>query len=159
MDVFMKEAIYEAYKAYKKGEVPVGCIIEKDGEIVARAHNQVENLKRSTAHAEILALEEASRVLRSWRLEGCNLYVTLEPCIMCTGAIIASRIKTIHIGARDVERGGIISKVPILEENLIPCKTTAILYDEPICSYIISRFFREIRRGRIRKASSKEGGV
>ena len=157
MNVFMKEAILEAYKAYKKGEVPVGCVIEKDGQIIARAHNEVETLQKSSAHAEMLALERANEILGVWRLDGCNLYVTLEPCTMCVGAIINARIQTIHIGARDAERGAVISKVPIIRDNTIPCKTDAILYDEPVCSYILSRFFRELRMGRIRKASDGLG--
>lgn len=153
----MKEAILEAYKAYKKGEVPVGCVIEKDGQIIARAHNEVESLQKSSAHAEMLALERANEFLGAWRLDGCNLYVTLEPCTMCVGAIINARIQTIHIGARDAERGAVISKVPIILDNTIPCKTDAVLYDEQVCSYIMSRFFRELRRGRIQKASDRLG--
>ncbi|MDO4710723.1 MAG: nucleoside deaminase [Peptostreptococcaceae bacterium] len=157
MNKFLKEALIEAYEAYKKGEVPVGCVIEKDGQIIARGHNLVETLQRSTAHAEILAIEQANRELGVWRLEGCDLYVTLEPCAMCLGAIINARIKTIHIGARDPERGAVIGKIPILKEDLIPCKTDAIIYDEPVCSYILSRFFRELRRGRILKYADRQG--
>ena len=142
----MKEALLEAYKAYKKGEVPVGAVIEKDGVIIARAHNLTETSKKATAHAEILAIEEANRVLGAWRLEDCNIYVTLEPCAMCLGAIINARIDTIHVGARDYERGTVLSRVPIIQENMIRCKTKAIIYDEKICSYILSRFFRELRK-------------
>lgn len=153
MNIFMREALIEAYQAYKKGEVPVGCVIEKDGIIIARGHNMVESLGRATAHAEILALEQANEQLGIWRLEDCNLYVTLEPCTMCLGAIIHARVKTIHIGARDLERGAVMSKIPILMNDLIPCKTEAVVYDNPVCSYILSRFFRELRRGRIPKAT------
>lgn len=157
MNPFIKEALLEAYKAYRKGEVPVGCVIEKDGVIIAKAHNLVEELQSPIAHAEILAIRQASEVLGVWRLENCNLYVTLEPCTMCMGAIINARIKTVHIGARDSERGAVISKVPILAENMISCKTDAVLYDEPLCSYILSRFFRELRQGGIQKAKDREG--
>ena len=153
MNAFMREALLEAYKAYKKGEVPVGCIIEKDGEIIARAHNDVEHMGKATAHAEILALEQASEILGGWRLESCNLYVTLEPCMMCLGAIINARIKTIYIGARDKEKGAVLSKLPILQDDMIPCNARAVVYDDPVCSYILSRFFRELRRGRIPKAA------
>lgn len=142
----MKEALLEAYKAYQKGEVPVGAIIEKDGQIIARAHNLTETSKKVTAHAEILAIEEANRVLGAWRLEGCNIYVTLEPCAMCLGAIINARIDTIHVGARDQERGTVLSRVPIIQDNMIRCKTKAVIHDEKVCSYILSRFFRELRK-------------
>lgn len=142
----MKEALAEAYKAYRKNEVPVGAIIEKDGKIIARAHNLTETNKKATAHAEILAIEQANEALGSWRLEGCNLYVTLEPCAMCLGAIINARIDTIHVGARDEQRGTVLSKVPIIQDNMISCKTKAVIYDEKICSYILSRFFRELRK-------------
>ncbi len=158
MNTFMREALLEAYEAYKKGEVPVGCIIEKNGEIIARAHNLVEFRGKATAHAELLALELASEKLGTWRLDECNLYVTLEPCTMCLGAIINARIETIHVGARDTERGAVLSKVPILKDNIIPCKTKAIVYDDPVCSYILTRFFRELRNGRIAKASPRQQG-
>ena len=146
MNPFMKEALIEAYKAYQKGEVPVGAVIEKDGKIIARAHNLTETSKKATAHAEILAIERANEVLGAWRLENCNIYVTLEPCAMCLGAIINARIDTIHVGARDYERGTVLSRVPIIQDNMIRCKTKAIIYDEKICSYILSRFFRELRK-------------
>ena len=89
----MKEALKEARKAYKKDEVPVGAVIVKDGEIIARAHNVKEQKKDTTKHAEIIAIQKASKKLESWRLENCTMYVTLEPCMMCTGAIMESRIK------------------------------------------------------------------
>ena len=146
MNPYMKEALLEAYKAYKKGEVPVGAVIEKDGEIIARAHNLTETKQKATAHAEILAIEKASEVLGAWRLKGCNIYVTLEPCAMCTGAIINSRIDTVHVGARDPERGAVLSRIPIIKDNIITCQTKAVIYDEKVCSYILSRFFRELRK-------------
>lgn len=146
MNIFMKEALVEAYKAYRKDEVPVGCIIEKNGKIIARAHNLVETLQNATAHAEILAIQQANKTLGVWRLEDCNIYVTLEPCSMCLGAIINARIKTVHVGARDKERGTVLSKIPIIKDNLIPCKTNAIIYDYEICSYIMTRFFRKLRK-------------
>lgn len=142
----MKEALAEAYKAYKKGEVPVGAVIEKDGQIIARAHNLTEISKKAAAHAEMLAIEQANEALGAWRLEGCNIYVTLEPCTMCLGAIINARIDTIHVGARDAQRGAVLSKVPIIQDNIISCKTKAVIYDEKVCSYILSRFFRELRK-------------
>ncbi len=155
MDRFMREALIEAYRAYQKGEVPVGCVIEHRGEIIARAHNLVEEWDLPTYHAEILAIEQACRRLGRWRLDDCNLYVTLEPCIMCLGAIMSARIPMIHIGTRDQERGAVISKIPILSEDLIPGNTQAVIYDDAVCSYILTRFFRELRRGRIRKANKE----
>ena len=92
-EYFMKEALLEARKAYKKLEIPVGAIIVKDGEIIARAHNVKEEKKDTTKHAEILAIQRASKKLDTWRLNDCEMYVTLEPCPMCAGAIIQSRLK------------------------------------------------------------------
>ena len=114
MNLFLREALKEAVIAYKEGEVPVGAVIVKDFEIIAKAHNQVEKEQNPLYHAEILAIQEASEKLKSWRLNDCEIYVTLEPCTMCLGAIINSRISRIHIGARDFERGAVISKAPIL---------------------------------------------
>lgn len=155
MNLFIKEALKEAVLAYKKGEVPVGAVIVKDNEIIARAHNLVEEYQNPLYHAEILAIEEASKKLGTWRLSDCDIYITLEPCTMCLGAIINARIKRIHIGARDFERGAVTSKLKILEDNLIPCKTDVIIYDEKLCSYIMSRFFRRLRNGKIKKYNKK----
>lgn len=102
---FMKEALKEAQKAYDKLEVPVGCVIVKNGEIIAKAHNLKETKFDTTKHAEILAIQKASHKLVSWRLLDCEMYVTLEPCSMCAGAIINSRIKKIYIGALDEKTG------------------------------------------------------
>ena len=97
----MKEALKEAIKAYKKLEVPVGAVIVKDEEIIARAHNLKEIKNDTTKHAEILAIQKASKKIEAWRLEECEMYVTLEPCAMCAGAIINSRIKKVYIGTED----------------------------------------------------------
>ena len=102
---FMKAAIKEAQKASEKLEVPVGCVIVKDGKIIARAHNQKEGKKDTTKHAEIMAIQKASRKLDAWRLLDCEMYVTLEPCSMCAGAIINSRIKKLYIGTMDKKTG------------------------------------------------------
>jgi len=101
----MKEALKEAQVAYDLKEVPVGCVIVKNNEIIARAHNLKETKQSSLAHAEILAIEEACNKLGTWRLEDCDLYVTLEPCLMCSGAIINSRIKRIIYGALEPKFG------------------------------------------------------
>ena len=100
---YMQEAIIEAKKAADKGETPIGAVIVKDGEIIARAHNLTETLKDATAHAEILAIKQASEVLGGWRLVGCDLYVTMEPCIMCSGAIVNSRIEKIIVATKHVK--------------------------------------------------------
>lgn len=92
-EAFMEEALKEAKKAYKKLEIPVGAVIVKDGKIIAKAHNLKETKNSSISHAEILAIEKANKKLNAWRLENCEMYITLEPCMMCMGAIINSRIK------------------------------------------------------------------
>ena len=100
---YMNEALKEARKAYEKGETPIGAVIVKDGEIISRAHNLTEELNDCTAHAEILAIRKASEKLGGWRLINCDLYVTMEPCIMCSGAIVQSRIKKLIIGTKHIK--------------------------------------------------------
>ena len=101
----MQTALREAQKARDAGEVPVGCVIVHDGQIIGKAHNQRELLQDPTAHAEVLAITQAATHLKSWRLEGARLYVTLEPCAMCAGAIVLARIEEVHYGARDPKAG------------------------------------------------------
>ena len=113
---YMKIALKEAKKAYNKLEVPVGAIIVKDGEIIAKAHNLKETKTDTTKHAEILAIQKASRKLKSWRLLDCEMYVTLEPCSMCAGAIINSRIKKVYIGALDEKTGAAGSVLNLFED-------------------------------------------
>ena len=98
---FMKEALKEAQKAYNKLEIPVGAVIVKDGKIISKAHNIKEEKQDTTKHAEIIAIQKASKKLETWRLNDCEMYVTLEPCSMCAGAIIQSRIKKVYIGTMD----------------------------------------------------------
>ena len=114
---FMKEALKEAKKAYKIGEIPIGAVVVKDNEIIARGHNQKEIKKDATKHAEIIAIQKASKIVQGWRLEDCEMYVTLEPCMMCTGAIIQSRIKKVYIGAMDEKMGYCGSVLNLLEYN------------------------------------------
>ena len=109
----MREALKEAQKALKKEEVPVGAIIVKDGKIIARAHNTKETKKDSTCHAEIIAIKKACKKLDSWRLLGCEMYVTLEPCPMCGWAIIQSRIKNLYFGSYDANYGAFSSKIDL----------------------------------------------
>jgi tRNA(adenine34) deaminase len=105
MEKMMKEALEEAQLALNMGEVPIGAVIEKDGEIVGRGHNRTESSKDPTAHAEILAIQDAAKNLGGWRLLGCTLYVTTEPCSMCAGAIILARLTKVVIGTRDSKAG------------------------------------------------------
>jgi tRNA(adenine34) deaminase len=112
-DYFMGEALRLARMAYEADEVPVGAVIVRDGKVIARAHNQVELLKDATAHAEILAITQAAQVVGDWRLDGCTLFVTKEPCPMCAGAIMLSRVKRLVFGVRDERAGGAGSVFPI----------------------------------------------
>ena len=144
---FMKEALKEAQKAYKKLEVPVGAIIVKDGKIVARAHNLKETKNDTTKHAEILAIEKASKKLSNWRLIDCEMYVTLEPCPMCAGAIVNSRIKKVNIGAMDEKTGACGSKLNLLQDFNFDTKVDmeiGILENE--CRELLQKFFVALRK-------------
>lgn len=144
---YMKEALKEAQKAYKKLEVPVGAIIVKDGKIVARAHNLKETKNNTTKHAEILAIEKASKKLGNWRLIDCEMYVTLEPCPMCAGAIVNSRIKKVNIGAMDEKTGACGSKLNLLQDFNFDTKVdmeSGILENE--CRKLLQKFFVALRK-------------
>lgn len=143
----MKEALKEAKKAYEKLEVPVGAVIVKDNKIIARAHNLKETKKDTTNHAEILAIQKASKKLEAWRLNDCEMYVTLEPCSMCAGAIINSRIKKIYIGALDEKTGAAGSVLNLFEDYKFNHKVEVekgILKEE--CENILKSFFKELRK-------------
>lgn len=142
----MNQALKEAKKAYDKLEVPVGCIIVKDGKIIARAHNQKETKLDTTKHAEILAIQKASKKLKSWRLLDCEMYVTLEPCTMCAGAIINSRIKKVYIGAMDEKTGACGSKLNLFKDFIFNHNVeieTGIMQKQ--CEEILKKFFKELR--------------
>ncbi len=144
---YMREAIKEAMKARRKGEVPVGAVIVKDGEIVARGHNQIIKRKNATFHAEIVAIRKATKKLRTSRLTGATMYVTLEPCSMCAGALVLSKIDKIVIGTSDPKTGACGSVLQIVDnENLNHRVTviTGVLEEE--CSSILKEFFRIIRK-------------
>ena len=144
---FMKEALKEAKKAYDKLEVPVGCVIVKDGKIVARAHNLKETKKDTTKHAEILAIQKASKKLEAWRLLDCDMYVTLEPCSMCAGAIVNSRIRNLYIGTMDKKTGAAGSVLNLFEDFTFNHKVTVqngILKEQ--CEKILKDFFKELRK-------------
>lgn len=139
---FMKEALMEARKALMLDEVPVGAIIVKDNKIISRAHNLRETLNSPLAHAEVLAIKDASEKLNSWRLTGCKLYVTLEPCIMCAGAIAQARISEVYIGTIDPAAGACGSVLNILQNDNLNLHTkTHWLYNEE-CSQLLKDFFK-----------------
>ena len=143
----MKEAIKEAKKALKKDEVPIGCVIVYEDKVIARGHNLRETKQLSTCHAEIMAIQKACKKLGTWRLEDCSLYVTLEPCPMCSGAILQSRIKDVYYGAYDPKGGCIDSCMKMYEVkgfNHYPQTHGGILEEE--CATLLKDFFREKRK-------------
>lgn len=150
-ELFMKEALNEAKKAYKKEEIPVGAIIVKNSKIISRGHNLKEIKNSSIAHAEIIAINKANKKLEAWRLEDCEMYVTLEPCMMCMGAIINSRIKKLYIGTLDPKTGSCTSVIDIKQYkfNHEVEIETGILKDE--CEYILKDFFKGLRAKKRRK--------
>ncbi len=145
-EIFMKQALKEAKKAYDKLEVPVGAIIVKDGKIIARAHNLKETKKDTTKHAEILAIQKASKKLDTWRLIDCEMYITLEPCTMCMGAIINSRIKKIFIGTMDPKTGACGSVLNLNDDYTFNHKVeieTGIMKKES--EELLKDFFNKLR--------------
>jgi tRNA(adenine34) deaminase len=153
---FMKEALKEAKKAFDIEEIPVGAVIVKDGKIIAKAHNSKETSKNATGHAEILAIQKACKKLNSWRLLNCEMYVTLEPCPMCAGALINSRISKIYIGTDDEKTGACGSKLNLLEDfkfNHIVQTEKYILKEE--CSQILKNFFKHLRERNKQKNETK----
>ncbi len=146
-EYYMRRALTEARAARDANEVPVGAIIVKEGKVIASAHNQRETLHDPTAHAEMIAITQAAQVLEDWRLEGCVLYVTLEPCIMCSGAILQARIPVVVFGAHDPKAGGVTSMFKLLSDNRLNhrCEIThSILALE--CGEILSHFFQAQRK-------------
>jgi len=145
-EFFMKEALKEAEKAYSTYEVPVGAIIVCNGQIVGRGYNQRESLRDPTAHAEILAIREASKYMDAWRLSKSTMYVTLEPCAMCAGAIVNARIDRLVIGARDPKRGcaGTVEDLTNHPQFNHRLKVEFGVLEEE-CSHILSKFFKELR--------------
>ncbi len=143
---YMKEALKEAEKARDIAEVPIGAVVVRDGEIIGRGHNKRELNQQATAHAEIFAIEEANRKLGNWRLEECELYVTLEPCAMCSGALVLSRMKKVYFGAYDMKSGTAGSLMNLLEENRFnhQCEVEGSVL-EAECSQILKDFFVDLR--------------
>lgn len=144
---YMKMALKEADKAELIDEVPIGCVIVKNDKVIARAHNVKESSKDATGHAEIIAIRKASKKVDNWRLEDCDIYITLEPCIMCSGALIQSRIRNIYFGAYDFKGGALGSSINVLEAQNInhhPYVEGGILLEE--CSQKISKYFQTKRK-------------
>jgi tRNA(adenine34) deaminase len=153
-EYFMKEAISEAQKAEELNEVPIGAVVVIDGKIISRAHNLRESNQSAIAHAELLAIDKACREVGSWRLEGATLYVTLEPCAMCSGAIILSRIKRVVYGASDPKGGCAGTFMNLLQDQRFNHQsnvTKGILEEE--CGLLLKEFFRELRK---RKKQEKD---
>jgi len=142
----MREALRMAQAALEHDEVPVGCLIVHDGRVVGRAHNQREMLQDPTAHAEMIAITQAAEALGSWRLTGCTLYVTLEPCAMCAGAMVLARLDRLVYGAGDPKAGAVDSVFKLLEEPRLNhrIKVTAGVRREE-CGAILTQFFRKKR--------------
>ena len=141
----MRLAIEAAVDAGKRGEIPVGAVIVKNGEVIATGSNRREEKKSAISHAEIEAIEKANRHLGDWRLDGCEMYVTLEPCPMCTGAIINSRIKTVVFGAYDLNSGSMDSVINLCD---YPYEKTPEVYGgicEDECAALLSEFFEKVR--------------
>lgn len=149
----MYEALEEAKKAASEGEVPIGAVIVRDGQIVGRGHNRVEALKDPTAHAEMEAIRMAANTLGGWRLIGCDMYVTAEPCSMCAGAIVWARIENLYIGTMDPKAGACGSVFNIPQEGKLNHFThieTGLMQEE--CSQIMKDFFKKLR---IKKSEDK----
>ncbi|ARP41034.1 tRNA-specific adenosine deaminase [Geobacillus thermodenitrificans] len=145
-EYYMRLAIEEAKKAEQIGEVPIGAVIVQDGRVIARAHNLRETEQRAIAHAEILAIDEACQATGSWRLERATLYVTLEPCAMCAGAIVLSRIERVVFGASDPKGGCAGTLMNLLQESRFNHQadvTSGVLASE--CGSLLSDFFRRLR--------------
>jgi tRNA(adenine34) deaminase len=143
---FMNEAYKEALKAYEKDEVPIGAVIVKDNKIIARAHNERESKNDATLHAEISAIRKACRKLGLWRLNDCDIYVTLEPCVMCAGALIQARIRTVFIGTPDPKAGAVGSVIDVTGIEKFNHKVNVVYgIMEKECSSILKNFFTELR--------------
>ena len=143
---WMHQALLEAKKAAALGEIPVGAVIVRDEQVIARAHNRRELDQDAMAHAEVLCIQQACRVLNSWRLSGCTLYVTLEPCPMCSGAIINSRLDRVVYGTKDDKAGcaGSVADLFVMPFNHTPVIRSGILEEE--CAAVLSEFFETLRK-------------
>ena len=147
MEKFMKAAINEAKKSLKLDEVPIGAVIVLDGKIIARAHNLMEKTQLATAHAEILAINKACKKLKSWRLDGAEMFVTVEPCAMCAGAIANARLKKVYFGAFEKKSGCAVSKFPVLTDSGLNHTTEFIGgIEQDTCANMIKNYFKAKRK-------------
>jgi tRNA(adenine34) deaminase len=144
---FMRRALEEAQRAFLEDEAPIGAVIVHENRVIAAAHNQREQLNDPTAHAEMIAITQAAETLRCWRLEGCTLYVTLEPCPMCAGAIVQARIPTVVYGAADPKAGAVRTLYRLLDDPRLNhrCQIVSDVLAGP-CGQILSEFFQQQRR-------------
>lgn len=155
-ETYMRMAIEEAKKAYAINEVPIGAVVVRHGSVIGRGHNLRESDQNPLMHAEVVAINEASKAIGSWRLEDCILYVTLEPCVMCSGAIVMSRIPTVVYGANDPKGGCSGSLMNLLQESRFNHQATIIngvLHDE--CSQLLKNFFKAIRKKKSLEKTNK----
>ena len=150
-ELFLKEALKQAKKALKLNEVPIGCVIVYEDKVIARGYNRRNTDKSTTAHAEITAIKKACKKLGDWRLENCTMYVTLEPCPMCSGAIVQSRMKRVVMGAMNPKAGCAGSVLNILQTEGFNHKTETELISEPLhseCVSLLTDFFKSLRQNK-----------
>lgn len=156
-EAFMRAALQEALAAYEKGEVPVGAVVVREGRIIGRGHNLRETLNDPTAHAEMLAMTSAAEAKGEWRLDGCTLYVTLEPCPMCAGAIVNSRMQRVVFGAHDPKAGACGTLYNLVQDSRLNHRAeleSGVLGDD--AGQLLKSFFRECREGTIKRRGAKE---
>ena len=147
---YMRQAIKLARKAYDNGDVPIGCVIVHEGKVIGRGYNRRNKDKQSLAHAEIIAIKKASKVIGDWRLEECRMYITLEPCQMCAGAIVQARIPEVVIGCMNPKAGcagSIINLLDMQQFNHQVDVTRGVLEEE--CSGMLTQFFKDLREGKL----------
>ncbi len=145
--MFMKKALNQAKKAYDIGEVPIGAVIVKDGKVISRGYNKREKNNMATSHAEMIAIDKACKKLGAWRLSDCTLYVTLEPCPMCTGAVINARIPRVVFGAYDTKSGACGGYCDLSKSNILNHTfeiQSGVLEED--CKYLLNSFFKELRK-------------
>jgi len=141
----IKQLLKEAKKAYYKDEVPIGALIVKNGQIISKGHNQRITKNNALYHAEIVAIEKACRKLKNWRLDECEIWITLEPCVMCAGAIMQARIKKVYFLSKDEKGGAVISKYRLFDNNKLPFKVQYEYIPVKEASEILKEFFRKKR--------------
>jgi tRNA(adenine34) deaminase len=146
-EMYMKEALQEAKKAQDIAEVPIGAVVVHNGKIIGRGYNKREKKQEAAAHAEMFAIAEANKKLGNWRLEECELYVTLEPCAMCSGALVLARMKKVYFGAYDSKSGTAGSLMNLLQEDRFnhQCEVEGAVLEKE-CSQILKNFFKELRK-------------